>query len=463
MIRKIITLITASALAVSALGFAACKNKNDERFSYTEIMSGDKVTAYVITGLYDKEVNEITVPAKYNRKPVTAIAENAFAGCESLTSVVIPDSVQSIGGKAFYECSGLETITFGKGLKEVGAIAFGRCDELKSVYVGSVGDWCGIDFIDLGANPMYFASELYFGGSPAGNTVIPDNVTQIKPYTFYGCENITALEIGSGVTEIGEMAFYNCTNLKSVAGGKNLLKIGKDAFLDCSSLESAEIGEKVQKIEENAFCRCTMLKEIVIPASVQSIGECAFNSCTSLKSVTFNDGLKQIGDCAFGSCSSLERFEMPDSVTKIGWGVLMFGGITAGFGGSADPSNSVKHIVISNSITEISDYAFNNCNITDVVLGDSVQTIGYSAFYGCAMLESVVVPESVTKITSYAFYRCSMLTTVYYKGNEAGWSAISIGKNGNDILNATIYYYSETKPAAGGNFWHYVNGEAVKW
>ncbi len=461
MIRKIITLITASALAVSAFGFAACKDKNDERFSYTEIMSGDKVTAYVITGLYDKEVNEITVPAKYNRKPVTAIAENAFAGCESLTSVVIPDSVQSIGEKAFYECKNLKNITFGNGVGEAGEFAFGRCFSLENVYISDAGKYAGISFENASANPLYFAANLYCGETLVTEVTVSEG--KLGDFAFYGYLPMEKVTVGGNAASIGIQAFEGCENLKSVSISGEVASIGESAFLNCSHLQTLTLGDKVESIGDYAFYQCYELQSIDIPASVKTIGEGAFIFCSALKSVTFNDGLKQIGDCAFGSCSSLERFEMPDSVTEIGWGVLMFGGSGAGFGGMGDPSNSIKNIVISNSLTQIPDFAFNNCNIKEVTIGNSVQTIGYSAFYGCALLESVVVPESVTKITSYAFYRCSILTTVYYKGNEAGWSAISIGKNGNDILNATIYYYSETKPAAGGNFWHYVNGEAVKW
>lgn len=461
MIRKIITLITASALAVSALGFAACKDKNDERFSYTEIMSGDKVTAYVITGLYDKEVNEITVPAKYNRKPVTAIAENAFAGCESLTSVVIPDSVQSIGEKAFYECSGLEAITFGKGLKEVGAIAFGRCTSLENVYISDVSAYAAISFENVSANPLYFAENLYCDDVLVTEVDVSEG--EIGDYAFYGYLPMEKVTVGGSAKSIGIQAFDGCENLKSVSISGEIASIGESAFLNCSLLETLTIGDKVKDIGDYAFYQCYGLQSVDIPASVVSIGEGAFISCTALESVTLNYGLQKIGDCAFGGCSSLTGLAMPDSVTSVGWGLLMFGGSGAGFGGIGDPSNSIGNIVISNSLTEIPDFAFNNCNIKEVTIGNSVQTVGYSAFYGCAMLESVVVPESVTKITSYAFYRCSMLKTVYYKGGAEGWANITIGKNGNDISNATVYYYSETKPAEEGNFWHYVNGEAVKW
>jgi len=69
----------------------------------------------------------------------------------------------------------------------------------------------------------------------------------------------------------------------------------------------------------------------------------------------------------------------------------------------------------------------------------------------------------VKKVTSYAFYKCSSLEKVFYCGNEEEWGNIKIGRNGNDISSAEIYFYSEAKPQAEGSFWRYVGGKPEIW
>ena len=99
-----------------------------------------------------------------------------------------------------------------------------------------------------------------------------------------------------------------------------------------------------------------------------------------------------------------------------------------------------------------------------MVIGDSVTTIGYAAFYRCSGLTSVVIGDSVTTIGSSAFSYCSNLKTVYYVGTAEDWANISIGYNNSDLTYATRYYYSEAQPTESGNYWHYdENGDIAVW
>ena len=90
--------------------------------------------------------------------------------------------------------------------------------------------------------------------------------------------------------------------------------------------------------------------------------------------------------------------------------------------------------------------------------------LGYAAFGGCSSLTSVAVSNSVTSIINYAFNDCSSLTEVYYKGVASEWNEISIGSNNSYLTDATRYYYSESQPTEEGDYWHYdKNGEIVIW
>ena len=285
----------------------------------------------------------------------------------------------------------------------------------------------------------------------AKNIVIPERidglpVIGVDDNAFYECERIVSVQIPSTVKTIGELAFYHCTSLESATFSEGLEIIGDYSFYECYKLKSADI-----------------------PASVKIIGECAFSACESLKTLTLREGLETIRDCAFGGCCSLENFIMPDSVTSIGWGMLIFGG-GVGFGEAVDGSNNISTVKISSALTVITDHSFSGCSMKSIKLGENVNTVEYSAFYGCAELESVIIPKSVKKITSYAFYRCPALTSVYYEGTSAEWKGVTVGRSGNEFHSseqvrdfAKVYYYSATPPAFSGNYWHYSDGVPVKW
>lgn len=121
-------------------------------------------------------------------------------------------------------------------------------------------------------------------------------------------------------------------------------------------------------------------------------------------------------------------------------------------------------------LNELMSYGSNNkkiylngTEIKDLVIPNGVTSIGQYAFYGCTSLTSVVIPDSVTSIGQSAFYGCSSLKEVYYTGNEEQWNAITNGGQNYSLYAATRYYYSETEPQGEGNYWHYVDGQIVKW
>ncbi len=109
------------------------------------------------------------------------------------------------------------------------------------------------------------------------------------------------------------------------------------------------------------------------------------------------------------------------------------------------------------------------CTDTDIVIppvspqGDTVTSIDNYAFRDCTSLTSVTIPASVTSIGEWAFEECTSLASVFYGGTAEDWDVIVIGGSNDPLLNATLYFYSETAPNVSGNFWHYVDGEIVIW
>ena len=208
------------------------------------------------------------------------------------------------------------------------------------------------------------------------------NVTSIGEHAFRESSGLTSITIPNSVTSIGNRAFYRCNGLTSVTIPNSVTSIGNYAFSGCSALTSMTIGKSVTSIGYNAFARCSGLTSITIPNSVTSIGNYAFMDCSGLTSVTIPNSVTSIGNYAFKDCSGLTKAEFAsiESLCKISFGAY-----------EANPLTYAKHLYI------------NGQEITDLVVPNSVTSIGDRAFYGCAGLTSITIPNSVTSIGIYAF------------------------------------------------------------
>ena len=147
---------------------------------------------------------------------------------------------------------------------------------------------------------------------------IPNSVTSIGEYAFYGCTGLTSITIPNSVTSIGEYAFYGCTGLTSINIPNSVTSIVGYAFSGCTGLTSITIPNSVTSIGSSAFYGCTGLTSITIPNSVTSIGNGAFYGCTGLTSITIPNSVTSIGNGAFSGCTGLTSITIPNSVTSIG-------------------------------------------------------------------------------------------------------------------------------------------------
>ncbi|AIV03824.1 BspA-like protein [Candidatus Malacoplasma girerdii] len=172
---------------------------------------------------------DVTIPSVWDEKPVTGIAREAFSGCTSLTSIIIPSSITSIGDGAFSICTFLTSVNFAEDsqLNSIGKSAFWNCSSLKTIN-------------------------------------IPGSVTSIGRAAFYKCSALTSINIPNNVTSIGYKAFSDCSSLTSINfdNDSQLTSIYFGAFTDCSSLTSINIPSSVTEIYAVAFLNTTKLQDI---------------------------------------------------------------------------------------------------------------------------------------------------------------------------------------------------------
>ena len=306
--------------------------------------------------LYCSSLSEIVIPSS-----VTSIGDSAFLGCRSLLEIVIPSSVTSIGDWAFSVCRSLSEIVIPSSVTSIGDRAFNGCFSLKYISIPK-------SVICLNGNPFAGWNGKLECLSP--NFVYEDDVLFNKDKSriiSFRNQNIKSYVIPSSVTSIGEGTFSLCSSLSEIVIPSSVTSIGDFAFSFCDSLSEIVIPSSVTSIGKGAFFRCHSLSEIVIPSSVASIGDRAFSFCDSLSEIVIPSSVTSIGDIAFSGCDSLSEIVIPSSVTSIGDSAFSF-------------CDSLSEIVIPSSVTSIGDSAFYNCKFPDYLKKELISRFGDKIF-----------------------------------------------------------------------------------
>ena len=313
------------------------------------------------------------------KEGVRIICNNAFFCCRSLTHIVIPDSVTSIGDKAFYRCSSLTSFVIPNGVTRIGNGAFLGCSSLKEV-------------------------------------AIPNSVTSIGDGAFWGCSSflIKYISIPKSVICLNGNPFVKwegkleCLSLNFIYEDDVLFNKDKSKIISFrnQAVKSYIIPSSVTSIGDSAFAGCSSLSNIAIPSSVNSIGDKAFWDCCSLTSIVIPDSVTSIGDGAFCGCSSLKYISIPKSV------ICLNGNPFFRWDGKLE--------CLSPNFIYEDDVLFNkdkskiiSCRdqvIISYIIPGSVTSIGDYAFEGCSFLSDIVIPTSVTSIGRGAFRDCNFPT-----------------------------------------------------
>ena len=278
---------------------------------------------------------------------VTSIGKNAFAGCTSLTSIIVSKDNTSykFSESALYSKDGKILIQYAIGLSE------------ESVTIPS-----GVSII---------SDSAFYECTALKNIFIPSGVTHIGSSSFSECENLLNISIPSTVTDIGDYAFYNCKALKRVSLPKSLINIGDNLFNNCPIEVISMPTTAISHIPKDNLTAITINDGLIIDSH-------AFYNCADLTSVKITSStLKSIGSNAFAGCKNIKEIDIPSGVTRIG---------SYAFAGC----EGIMSLKMPDSITNIDSYAFLNCyNLTNLDIPKNIKKIDTGAFYGCYKLIEV--------------------------------------------------------------------------
>ena len=394
-----------------------------------------------------------------NAKGIRAIHEYAFSGCSALKEFPFSENLSTIFQSAFVG-AGLTRVNLPDGLEHLLSYTFYNCTSLTEISlpksIRAVFPECFDNtgwYNEQPDGPLYLDHVLYgYKGEMPENTklVIPETVTiLLENGVLKNQKNLISLTFLGDVKRIPQNAFSGCENLEEVILPESLEGIVGGAFYNCG-FKSFKLPEGLKSITGGAqfdggvFEGCKNLREIVIPENVTYLGNRCFYDCTNLEKITIESNvLEKIESDAFLYCTSLTELSIPDSVKEFEFNSIAYSGIT--------------HFVFPENVKRNPYYV--------------------PKYQDGILLDYVVIQKRPAIIDYNWFYIYPNLHTFYYEGTEEDYQKVQkhtqaqssfAGSTKQEAIDEwaselTVYFYSETKPAKEGNYWHYVNGIPAVW
>lgn len=317
-------------------------------FGNFEEYKENEIPPYLFLG--QKSITQIVLPAS-----LESIGEGAFSGCTSLAAFTFPSTLTNIGDYAFYQCNNLKPSAFPLALSSLGDQSFKGCSSLQNI------DLTNCDLYTIGNG------------------------------TFEDCVNITSIKLPVKLTNIGNNSFQNCVKIETINLPLTLKKIGVGAFYGCNQLKNIQTKHCIllHSIGEWSFANCRNLTSFSFPPQLSKIGKGAFYYCTSLSNIELPASLICLDDFAFSGCHLMNILGLPTPLTTIGqWQFYGWELLT--------------RITLPSNVSYLGSNTFNGCNNLEqlIALSQKPPTLGENVFNGVNQLScTLFVPE--TSIPAY--------------------------------------------------------------
>lgn len=334
---------------------------------------------------------------------ITRIAEEAFAGIETIDKVILPESLREIGAEAFRGCLLMQTIALPNGLCRIGVGAFEGCVKLLRME-------------------------------------IPEQIDVLEDRTFRHCRALQEIHLPERLQKIGESAFYGCSGLKKIQLPGSLIFVGKMAFYR-SGLREVRIPAKAETVESLAFAKSSLQRAWISGGGHETgkqYGTDVFGGCVRLKTLVLEEGVCHIPDKFAYGCAALQRVVLPKTLRSVGrhalegtafleqWRQRVSDDRNAVLSGAKSADVEVcadvtfwdgqqleGEVWIPECVRIVAGGAFyGNTEITQVHLPEQVQSIGAAAFKGCKALRRVWMPSGIVRLEAEMFSGCVELEEV---------------------------------------------------
>lgn len=283
---------------------------------------------------------------------------------------------------------------------------------------------------------------------------VPDGVKTIGQFAYGNNNSALMINLGAGLEEIGESAFNYCTKAMTLTMGDNVRVIGASAFNNNKAIKKLTLSGALESIGDFAFAGCALLTKVDIPASVSHIGLCPFkwdvnnyDSQSKLTAIDVADGnqwyasidgvvynkdittlitapsaitkvdipatVTELAPMAFYGCRQLASLELPEGLLTLGK--------------ECCSCTLLGSISLPGSLRNVTEKSFNNCNLTEITLGEGIETIGDYAFSTNYYLQTINYPSTLTTIGAHAFENCGFSNM--WAGTVVGLPEIIIPDN----------------------------------
>lgn len=409
-----LTEVRGKVKSVAGASFKGCTNLKS-----IEITDDDWIEANAFSGC--RSLESVILPSN-----LTRILDNAFDGCTKLTSIVLPEGVTSVEKSAFSSINNLKSLT-------VLGNAFANNEEwnqLNNIWdrfpnlvnltfgpkVNVIHDYAYYARTNSSLEHLTFNTPVAVGAYAFAESNykladITGNVKSVAEGSFQNCMALQGITITYDTT-IEDYAFDNCLALKTISLPSNLQSIGAYAFRYCSALTNLTLPSSLTTIGTGSFMNCSGFKNIALPSRVSTIGNQAFQGCTGLESITLPTSLTTIGDNAFMMCVKLNNVVIPENVTSLGANAFLatqsLANLTINSPAIANPataygpSKNLRHTFPA---------------VANLTIGEKVTALGANAFNGSTTLAKLTLSAPFKTMDVTSFEGCTNLTDVTINGN----------------------------------------------
>ena len=374
-----------------------CVDKNQEEYT---IKDG---TVTLADNLFENWLGNATtfhIPAS-----VEQIGNRAFAYTQIKALPEMP-GLKRIGGEAFYGCKNLKKLTIPETVEYIGGGAFYGCSNIWSLTYNAINAECErfmepnapLEKIVIGDKVRRLPRGI-FSGREFTEVALPACLERIDDYAFYGCKNLTTINLSDSIRYIGDNAFYGCSSLKNIHWPLRLTTIGSRAFRQ-TALETISLPEGVTSVGDGAFYVCPFAKTVYIPSTANVEGD-----------IIYYFELKEGVNCVITCMSPIPHPQAKywnKGVVAIKVPAELVEQYKAQFPDIADKIMAVNQVSVmdEDSKTSFAAGISEEADLGDAVIGDVYVTVGdgdgYDSTDGSIVLNSTMTAAEMAGIGSLA-------------------------------------------------------------